>query len=223
MTPCPSRRGIRGNGRSARDVPRFRRLPARLRRGCAARRNAPPLRRAHGHLPRLRAVPPALHGDHQGRAAGDGGGPPRRRSRRARERHPEGADGAERSRDPWTSQQFIEDGFVRIPRAFPRESRRRGPRHPVARHRLRSERRVHVDPPCDPPRDVRAGTLRRRREHACPARCVRRARRTGTLAAARQPGHLPGALPVAGRSRRRRLARRRELRLRRIPISSNGA
>ena len=48
--------------------------------------------------------------------------------------------------------QFIEDGFVRIRRRVPARDRRRGPRHPVARHGLRSGRRVHLDPPGHPPR-----------------------------------------------------------------------
>ena len=105
------------------------------------------------------------------------------------------------------------------PRGVLQGDRRRRARHPVARHRLHAGRPGDLDPSGDPAGDVRAGAVRRGGQHRGAARGLRSARRPGTLAAARQPGHVPGALPLAGRSRRRRLARRRELRLRRSRLS----
>jgi len=58
-------------------------------------------------------------------------------------------------------QQFIEDGFVRIDRAFPRELYRRGPCHPVAGHRMRSGRPGNVEKTGHPARLLRAGAVLR--------------------------------------------------------------
>ena len=151
-------------------------------------------------------------------------GPAGGRARRARERDPErprpvAPDAADAYREPRPHARAdhpVDLDGLRHRRLRPHPGRRSRGRSP-----MRPAPSCGATPSCMPDdpatwtrpvirlADVCADAVRRRGQHAGPACGLRSLVGAGTLAAARQPGHVPGALPLAGRSRRRRLARRR--------------
>src|SRR5258705_13700034 len=124
---------------------------------------------------------------------------------------PSNADDEVRALSDAQVTQFIEDGFVRLDRAFPR--------HLADEGRAMLWRDTGCDPADritwtkagDPARLLRRGTVPHGCEHAHTSCRFRPACRTRPLAPAAEPRQLSGAFPAPGRSRGCRLARRCQL------------